>query len=59
MHGMPVQGQGMLVVVALVLLDEGARFDSTAVARAQVTALMDMIVAERLAGRARRGAMFQ
>ena len=50
MHGMPVQSQGMLVVVALVLLNEEAQFDSPALGRARVAALMDMIVAERLAG---------
>ena len=28
-HGIPVEGKGMLVVVALVLLDEKARFDAS------------------------------
>jgi hypothetical protein len=49
-HGIPVQGKGMLVVVALVLLDEKARFDAPAVAGTEVAALMDVLAAERLAG---------
>jgi hypothetical protein len=49
-HGIPVEGKGMLVVVALVLLDEKARFDAPAVAGAQVAALMDLVLADRLAG---------
>jgi hypothetical protein len=49
-HGIPVEGKGMLVVVALVLFDEEARFDAPAVASAEIAALMDILAAERLAG---------
>ncbi len=40
----------MLVVVALVLFDQEARFDAPALAGAEVAALMDIVLAERLAG---------
>ena len=49
-HGVPVQGKGMLVVVALVLFDEEARFDVPAVAGAEIAARMDILWAEWLAG---------
>ena len=50
LHGIPVQGKGVLVLVALVFLDEEARFDAPAVAGTEVAALMDIVLAERLAG---------
>ena len=50
LHGIPVEGEGMLVVVALMLLDEEARFDAPTVASTEVAALMDILAAERLAG---------
>ncbi|KFB71095.1 MAG: hypothetical protein AW09_003793 [Candidatus Accumulibacter phosphatis] len=50
LHGIPVEGKSMLVVVALVLLDKEARFDAPAMAGTEVAALMDMVLAERLAG---------
>ncbi|KFB69488.1 MAG: hypothetical protein CAPSK01_000827 [Candidatus Accumulibacter vicinus] len=40
----------MLVVVALMLFDEEARFDAPAVASTEVAALMNRLAAERLAG---------
>ena len=49
-HGIPVEGKGMLVVVALVLFDEEARFDAPALARAEIATLMDVLTAERLTG---------
>ena len=49
-HGIPVEGKGMLVVVALVLFDEEARFDAPAVAGAEIATLMNVLAAERLAG---------
>ena len=48
LHGIPVEGEGMLVVVALMLLDEEARFDAPTVASTEVAALMDILAAERL-----------
>jgi len=49
-HGIPVEGKGMRVVVALMLFDEEARFDAPAVASTEVAALMNILAAERLAG---------
>ncbi len=46
-HGIPVEGKGMLVVVALVLFDEEARFDAPAVAGAEIATLMNVLAAER------------
>ena len=49
-HGIPVQSKGMLIVVALVFLDEKARFDAPTVAGTEVAALMNVLGVERLAG---------
>jgi hypothetical protein len=46
LHGIPVEGKGMLVVVALVLFDEEARFDAPAVAGTEVATLMNVLAAE-------------
>jgi hypothetical protein len=43
-HGIPVEGKGMLVVVALMFFDEEARFDAPTVAGTEVAALMDIVL---------------
>jgi hypothetical protein len=45
LHGIPVEGKGMLVVVALMFFDEEARFDAPALASTEVAALMDIVLA--------------
>ena len=50
LHGVPVQGKGMLVVVALVFFHQEARLDTPAVARAEVAAFMDVVWCDGAAG---------
>ncbi len=50
LHGIPVQGNGVLVVVALVFRGEETRCDAPAVAGTDSAALMHILAVERLAG---------
>ena len=43
LHGFPVRGEGVPVLVALALLDEKAALNAPAVARSQVTALVNIV----------------
>ena len=43
LHGVPIQGKGVLVVVALVFFDQEAGLDAPAVACTEVAAFMDVV----------------
>jgi hypothetical protein len=49
-HGIPIVGEGMLVAVTLALLDLHTDFDTPALASGEVTAGMDGVVLEPVAG---------
>jgi hypothetical protein len=50
LHGIPVVREGVLIAVTLPFFDLHAHFDAPTLARAQVAALMDRVVAQTLAG---------
>jgi hypothetical protein len=50
LHSVPIQGKGVLVVVALVLFHQEAGLDAPAVARAEVAAFVDVVSREGAAG---------
>jgi len=51
LHGIPVQGEGVLVVVALMFLHQEIGLGAPAVACAEVAAFVEVVAVERLAGK--------
>ena len=50
LHGIPVQGKGMLILVTLVFFHQEAGLDAPAISCAKIAALMDIVVIEGATG---------